>query len=119
VAPENVAPYSRLDGCLRSYSAIPIIFRGGEFLPRLRAAAPRPCRCRRVAAPSAIEYPALPFEFPWPGPLVPVLRIWLDRWRLMLCSRAGRWARPAEKALWISCDGSRMAMKAIFDRVFG
>jgi site-specific recombinase XerD len=35
----------------------------------------------------------------------------------MLCSRTGRWARDAEKALWISCDGSRMTKRGIYERV--
>jgi integrase/recombinase XerD len=58
-----------------------------------------------------------PLEFPWPELLVPSLQLWLSRWRPVLCSRMGRWARPAEPALWISCDGSRMTMRAIYDRI--
>jgi integrase/recombinase XerD len=58
-----------------------------------------------------------PLEFPWPELLVPALQAWLGRWRPVLCSRKGRWCRPAETALWISCDGSRMTMRAIYDRV--
>jgi len=58
-----------------------------------------------------------PLEFPWPEMLVPALQTWLGRWRPMLCSRTGRWARDAEKALWISCDGSRMTKRGIYERV--
>ena len=59
----------------------------------------------------------VPLEFPWPELLVPALQGWLDRWRPLLCSRVGRWRRPTETALWISCDGSRMTMRAIYDRI--
>ena len=58
-----------------------------------------------------------PLEFSWPELLVPSLETWLGRWRPVLCSRARRWTRDAEKALWISCDGSRMSKLAIYERV--
>jgi integrase/recombinase XerD len=60
---------------------------------------------------------ATPLEFPWPELLVPALQAWLGRWRPVLCSRTGRWARDAGKALWISCDGSRMTKRGIYERV--
>ena len=59
----------------------------------------------------------IPLEFPRPELLVPALHGWLDRWRPLLCSRVGRWRRPTETALWISRDGSRMTMRAIYDRI--
>jgi integrase len=56
-----------------------------------------------------------PIEFPWPEILVPALQVWLDRWRPVLCSC--KWARPAETALWVSCEGARMSMHSIYERI--
>src|SRR4029077_11929260 len=60
-----------------------------------------------------------PLEFPWPKLLVPALQVWLERWRPVLCSRTGRWPQRAKAALWVSCYGSPMSMKGIYDRIVG
>jgi integrase/recombinase XerD len=70
-----------------------------------------------VLVPADETKTGAPLEFPWPEPLIPALRAWLDRWRPVLGSRSGRWSRAADNALWVSSDGSPMTMRAIYDRI--
>jgi integrase/recombinase XerD len=57
------------------------------------------------------------FEVGVPDVLRAPLEAYLDTHRPVLMARSGRWARPAEGALWVSKDGSPMTQMAIYDRV--
>ena len=58
-----------------------------------------------------------PLELLLPEALIGPLRVYLEKWRPLLCARTGRWTAPAGAALWISKDGSPMTQMAIYDRV--
>jgi integrase/recombinase XerD len=58
-----------------------------------------------------------PFEIGLPDFLRTPVETYLDKHRPILMARHGRWARPAEGALWVSMDGSPMTQIAMYDRI--
>ena len=56
-------------------------------------------------------------EVPLPETLLAPVEAYLEVWRPILEARTGRWAKPANGALWVSKDGSPMTQMALYDRI--
>lgn len=59
----------------------------------------------------------VPFILDVPQLLTPYLERYLETFRKVLVDRTGRWHQPAQQALWVSKDGSRMTPMALYDRI--
>ena len=59
----------------------------------------------------------VPFMLDVPQILLPDLERYLETHRPVLVARTGRWHQPAEQALWVSKDGSRLTEMALYDRI--